>query len=349
MATSFKIVGRIPTPKEDNFCEVKNSTNGRTHLLHFNVRSGSNTFRMNLMGYLANDESARTVYAFKKENGKNVKCNFPYAEREKHIKELSEFSKMIIVDGDDRFECCHNVDYITELHNKINAGYFENRLVRVDGEIEYSKYRNKEGIEVQGKKYIPKRIYLLSKETEEIAEANMELYIDENSILAGENEATMVLAGKIAQYNSKVKKDTLFEEKVEFNFEENGVKALEIMKDRLNLDKKDIGKLNKLGVKVDLIRGSEDIELTRDMLSDEENDLIDLGLMSIEELKKEKGMGKGAFREKNIFKGLSKGYSSGAMLTDSSLSDFEEKMELDTNDVFGVGSVETISEDDIPF
>lgn len=348
MTTNFKIVGKIMKPKEDsNWYEVKKNDKGETSLLNFNVKSNSNVFRMNLMGYLANDESARIVYAFKKENGKNVKCNFLYSEKDKYISELAEFSKMVLVEGNDRLEFCHNVDFIKCLFEQIATEKIIDIPIRIDGEIEYSTYTNKEGKEVQGKKYIPKRMYMLNEETDEVSEANIELLFDENSILNGETDEIMVVNGKVARYNSKVKKETLFEETVEFDFTGKGNKAINVMKNKLKLEEKEIGKLNKLGVKVDLIRGSEDIELTRDMLSDEENDLIDLGLMTIEELKREKGMGKGAFREKNIFKGLARGYSSGATLTDKTEKDYEIKIDMDVNDVFG--NTEVINEDDIPF
>lgn len=348
MATNFKIVGKIMKPKEEsNWHEIKGNEKGDTHLLSFNVKSNSNVFRMNLMGYLAHDESARMVYAFKKEDGKNVKCNFLYSERDKHISELSEFSKMVLVEGNERKEFCHNVDFIMCLLKLIATDKIVDVPIRIDGEIEYSTYTNKEGKEVQGKKYIPKRIYILKEESEELAEANIELLFDENSVLEGETEEIMILNGKVSQYNSKVKKETLFNETVEFDFTGKGNKAINIMKSRLKLDEKETKKLNKLGIKVDLIRGSEDIELTRDMLSDEENDLIDLGLMTMDELKKEKGMGKGEFKEKNIFKGLARGYSSGAMLTDETEKDYEIKMEADVNDIFG--NTEIVNDDDLPF
>ena len=348
MATNFKMVGKIMKPKEgSSWYEIKESVNGKTHLLNFNFKTNSNVFRMNLMGYLANDESSRIIYAFKKENGKNVKCNFLYSEREKHISELAEFSKMVLAEGNERKEFCHNVDFIECLFEQIATDKIVDVPIRIDGEIEHSSYVNKEGKTVQAKKYIPKRIYLLSEEKEELAEANMELLFDENSVLEGATESIMILNGKVEQYDSKLKRTVLFDERVEFDFTGKGTKAVEVMKSRLNLEEKEIGKLNKIGLKVDLIRGSEDIELTEDMLSDEEKLTLELGLMTEEELKKEKGMGKGEFKEKNMFKGLSRGYSTGANLTDVTEKDYEVKIEVDVNDVFG--NTEVISDDEIPF
>lgn len=352
---NFTIIGTIMKPKEDNWYNVKASANGMTHLLSFSVKSNANVLRMNLMGYLANNESNRVIYAYKKsKKGKDEKINFLYKDKEKYMPQLSEYSKMVFVNGDHREEYCHNADYIESLQSKIDNGYFDGLKVKIEGNIEYSRYTNKNGEEVQGKKYIPNRIYVLKNTDEEdIAEANIKMFIDEDSVIKGEDEGLMTLMGKIEQYDSKLKRKTLFEESVEFSLKNN--KAIDVMVSRLNLENKEPGKFNQIGVKVNLIRGSETVELTEDMLSEEDKLNLELGLMTEEELKKEKGVGRGSFREMNVFKGLMKGYSTGATLTDISEESYKVE-ELDVNEVFADNTetvetieVEEVGESDLPF
>lgn len=349
-SVNFVMVGKIMKPKQESkWYEVKVGNKGETTLLNFNLKTNSNVFKMNLMGFLNNNENERIIYAFKREGDKNVKFNFLYSEKEKCIEEMSEFSKMVFKNDNDKKEFCHNTDFINYLKELIDNEEIVNKPIKIEGRIEYSRYKNKENKEVESKKYVPQRITLLNEGIEEKAEANIEMLFDENSILEGETEEIMILNGKVVQYDSKLGKDTLFDESIEFDFTGKGTKAIDTIKSKLNLGEKEVGKLNKIGLKVDLIRGSEDVRLTKEMLSDEEKDLVDFGLMTMEELEKEKGLGKGEFRDKKIFKGLVKGYSTGAILTKFNEEYFSTKMDDGLiGELFGENS-EVINDDDLPF
>ena len=365
MGNRFEIVGKIVKPKKDNeYYRVVKSANGSTSLLNFSVKSNNNVINLSLMGYLADNKKDRTIMAYKKatkKGAKGEKITFLYDEKNKYLPQLAEFSKTVFSDNGDKSEFCHNKDFIDFLHEKIENDFFEGLTVRIKGNVEYSTYINKKNEEVQGAKYIPTRINVIyDEDVKEMAESNITMYIDDDCVIESEDEGCMTLHGKIEQYSSKVKRKVLFDEYVEFEFEGEKAKlTLDTIKKRLNLDSEDReeGKFNEIGIKADIIRGSEQIKITEDMLSAEDKLNLELGLMTMEEIEKEKGGGKGEFKSYNKFKGLMKGYSTGAKTTEVSEEDYIVEI-VDVNEAFGVAEVveeteevelEEIDDDDVPF
>ena len=365
MGNRFEIVGKIVKPKKDSeYYRIVKGANGTTTLLNFSVKSNNNVINLSLMGYLADNKKDRKIMAYKKvtqKGAKGEKVTFLYDEKNKYLPQLAEFSKTVISDGGDKVEFCHNKDFIEYLHEAIENGHFEGVKVRIKGNVEYSTYTNKNNEEIQGIKYIPTRIYFIYDESvEDMAESNITMYIDDDCVIESEKEGHMTLHGKIEQYSSKVKRKVLFDEYIEFEFEGEKAKlTLDTIKKRLNLDSEDReeGKFNEIGIKVDIIRGSEQIKITEDMLSAEDKLNLELGLMTMEEIEKEKGGGKGEFKQYNKFKGLMKGYSTGAKVTEVSEEDYIVEM-IDVNEAFGVEEVvketeevelEEIDDDDVPF
>lgn len=359
----FEIVGTIVKPKGDkeNY-RVVEGANGKTSLLNFSVKSNSNIINLNLIGFLAHDKRNRNIRAYKKsevKGGKDEYITFLYEDKEKYLPLLSEYSKRTFVDGNDRTEFCHDKDFIDFIQEKLELGYFEGLKVRIKGNIEYSSYMNRNNEEVQAVKYIPTKIYVVENTVEDMAEANITMFIDDDSVIEGSAIGEMTLKGRVPYYSSKLKRKVLFDEFVEFKFEgDKAERALRTIEKRLNLDEKEADKFNEIGFKVDIIRGSESVKFTEDMLTEDERLNIELGLMTMEDIEKEKGGGKGEFKSYNKFKGLMRGYSAGAKLTDESESDYSIKMDFDADSIFGSTEVvkdeetidlEEVEDDDVPF
>ena len=97
----FEIVGKLLKPKSEKimFFEEKTSDNGwMSRVLKFNVKSGDNTFLMEIRDGRSNDESKAMIYSsIKKEDGKYENVQFLHKDKEKYIPKLAEFKKSVIV------------------------------------------------------------------------------------------------------------------------------------------------------------------------------------------------------------------------------------------------------------
>ena len=93
--------------------------------------------------------------------------------------------------------------------------------------------------------------------------------------------------------------------------------------------------LHKIGFKVEHINGTTSVPFTIDMATDEEREMVELGFMTIEDLKSQYGSGKGGFVSKVEATGLAKGYGNGAMETGQTLADYQEEVSTE-EDIFDI-------------
>ena len=91
------------------------------------------------------------------------------------------------------------------------------------------------------------------------------------------------------------------------------------------IDNFDENQLCKIGFKVDLINRREQLEFDESMLSDDEKEMIELGLMDIEDLKAQYGLGMGNRIEKMSVNGIGRGYSKGAIPVELTIEQLMKK------------------------
>ena len=84
--------------------------------------------------------------------------------------------------------------------------------------------------------------------------------------------------------------------------------------------------IKELGAAVDFVNGSQQVDITMDMLSDEQRESIEDGMITFEELKAELGGKANGERVTEIrLTGLMKGYSSGVQDTMYSIEDLRKR------------------------
>ena len=93
--------------------------------------------------------------------------------------------------------------------------------------------------------------------------------------------------------------------------------------------------LHKIGFKVEHINGTTSVPFTIDMATDEEKEMVELGFMTLDDLKSQYGVGKGSFVTKVEATGLAKGYGNGAMETGQTLADYQETVSSE-DDIFNM-------------
>ena len=333
----FEIVGKLSKAKSDKivFFEEKTSENGwLSRTLKFNVKSENNTFLMEVRDGRSKDDSKAFIYSsIKKEDGKYENVKFLHKDKEQYIPQLAEFKKSVIVfDKDNRLEFATQFDLALALKDIIENEEYADTTFKVVGDIVYSRYNGKEY-----KKMIPTRIYVTDQE--EVAAGTIEILFGEEAFddTSYEDNKIAYINGYVANYDSAAKKQLAFSQQIEYNFEkihgDNADKAHSILKRIFNVSDEE---LHKIGFKVEHINGATSVPFTIDMATDEEKEMVDLGFMTIEDLKSQYGAGKGNFVTKVAATGLAKGYANGAIETGQTLLDYQETVssEDDIMDLF---------------
>ena len=331
----FEITGKISKPKSDKvtFFEEKTSDNGwMSRVLKFNVKSGDNTFLMEIRDGRSSDDSKALIYSTIKKDDKYENVQFLHKDKEKYISQLAPFKKSVIVfDKDTRLEFATQYDMALALKDIIENEEYANTTFKVVGEVEYSRYEGKEY-----KKMIPTRVYVSDQEEKSIGTIDVlfgEGAFDDTTF---EDNKIAYINGYVAQYDRNAKKQLAFAQQVEYNFEkvhgENADKAYNVMKGIFDVSGEE---LYKIGLKIEYINGTTSIPFTIDMATEEEREMVELGFMTIEDLKSQYGVGKGSFVSKVVGTGLTKGYGNGAIETGQTLVDYQEEVSTE-EDIFNM-------------
>lgn len=336
MSNRFEVVGKILKPKSEKikFFEEKTSENGwMSRVLKFNVKSGDNTFLMEIRDGRSSDDSKALIYSsIKKGDGKYENVQFLHKDKEKYIPQLAEFKKSVIVfDKDTRLEFATQYDMALALRDIIENEEYIDKTFKVAGEVAYSRHEEKEY-----KKMIPTRVYIT--DAEESATGTVDILFGEDAFddTTFEDNKIAYINGYVANYDSKAKKQLAFSQQIEYNFEkihgENADKAYNVMKRIFDISGEE---LYKIGFKVNHINGATSVPFTIEQATEEEREMVELGFMTIEDLKSQYGSGKGAFVTKIEATGLAKGYGNGAKETNQTLADYQEEVSSE-DDIFNM-------------
>jgi hypothetical protein len=322
----FEIVGKLEKPKSDKikFYEETTSENGwMTRTLKFNIKSGNNTFLMDIRDGRTMNEDNAIIFSMIKKDDKYENVQFLHRDKEQYIPQLAEFKKSVIkFSNDAKLEFATQYDFALAIKDLIENPDFKDAMFKVVGDVEYTIYQDK-----TYKKMIPKRIYV-TNDTTPSATGLVDLLISENSFddINFKENKTVLINGFVAQYDKKAKKELAYEQQIEYNFEkihgkENANKAYNLLKSMFNISSDE---LYKLGFKVEFINGTEKVPFTLDMATDDEKTMVELGFITLEDLQKQYGFGKGSFISKVTATGLSQGYGNGKKETGKTLLDYQE-------------------------
>ncbi|MFQ9297778.1 MAG: hypothetical protein ACLR4X_05060 [Clostridia bacterium] len=343
MGIKFTMVGNLSVAKDSDkhraFEDKLTDKGGIFRSLKLNMKSDKDFFSPQIKGFLNSAKKSdgainvndSDIYSLEQDTeGKYNSVKFKYKDKEKHMKNIAEFKKMVFVNDNERYEFCNEFDYSEFVYNELTSGKFDNAKFRIIGEIEYTSWFNeKTNQEQMFTNYSVNRIYVVPDDTEEEATANIEMYITEDCINEDrlEEENLLVVDGYIPQYDSKKKADIGFYKSIEYPLNAEGELAqrkLKVIK-KLLLDNFDENQLCKIGFKVDLINRREQLEFDESMLSDDEKEMVELGLMDMKDLEAQYGLGMGNRIEKMSVNGIGRGYSKGAIPVELTIEQLMKK------------------------
>lgn len=376
MSIRFNMVGNLIVAKDSDkhkaFEDKMTDKGGVFRTLRLNMKCGNDFFSPQIKGFLnsAKRNSDGTlnvndsdVYSLEQDlEGKYNSVKFKYKDKDKHMNDLAEFKKMVFVNDNERYEFCNEFDFSEFVHSELKSGKFDNAKFRVVGEIEYTSWFNEKTNQEQTfTNYSVNRIYVVPDDTEEEATANIEMYVTEDCINEDRLEENLLIVnGYIPQYDSKKKADIGFYKSIEYPLNAEGElaeKKTKVIK-RLLVDNFDENQLCKIGFKVDLINRREELEFNEDMLSDDEKEMVELGLMDIEDLKLQYGGGMGNRIEKMSVNGIGRGYSKGAIPCELTIEQLMKKADeekpkqevnVDLNGNSDDDDLNIFADDDLPF
>lgn len=234
------------------------------------------------------------------------------------VHSLEECEKAYAESKKKRHEFISAYDYIDFLNKFVNNEKIKNIKFKISGMYELT-YNEKNDIWYRSLSV--QRIYRQNDDAEITSTATLGFVFDENAIDDNDFDETkkIHINGYIGQYLRKYKK--VFFAPLTLTIDGNGSeanykKALGFKKKFVFPAEDDDHKYREIGLVCNMLNGSQEVELTEDMLSDEQRENLEFGLITIEDIKKE--LGKPVFGDRVqdiVIDKLARGYSGGSKPT----------------------------------
>ena len=181
-------------------------------------------------------------------------------------------------------------DYTEYLYKVISSGKVDNRLFKVLGNIVY-QYSDKTG--KYYRKYVPSRIYLVEKDAIPTSTGQLTVFFNKDSV-----------DKSLLSKTNKININTYIREYDNTRKETIGCPVtlvLDTSKDETNEANKKLNNLfekqftvkdktwKEIGVKIKILDGSQKVEITPDMLDETQQELLELGAITLDDIRKEMG------------------------------------------------------------
>lgn len=341
---SINFIGKLRKLKENGYEEQEFSGGLIRKKVRCQMICGDSVQWLEATALVWKDEKKNKIYTIKSvENGKDEKIEVQWNKRfdESVIASVAGYKKWVI-DTDTfahrkeleeggldeelekskkkRKEFLHAADFIDYLVKVLDNEKSKDMVFRVTGSIDFSYSENK------GQYYrtfTPQKITRVPDDTKQICEASMKVYFTENAIdeTMTDNTGDIMFNGYIQSYFSNIKGNAFVPMSFTINKDAElaeGFKAIfEDVEDE---------KVREIGVVVDLINGSQQVNITEDMLTEAQKKMIRLKMTTFEKIKKELGdTVRGDRVTKTELKDLMRGYSGGAVDTAYEVSDLVRK------------------------
>lgn len=222
-------------------------------------------------------------------------------------------------------------DFIDFIKKVIDSGKYKDRkfLIRGNGNYSYSE-KNERVYE----SYVPNRIYLAANDAEEYSTANFTLLFGADSLddMSVEEKGKYYVNAWTMEYESNRKCNIPVP--VTMTFSNENTKLATALKKKFTVDD---DKIYEYGVEVSMLNGAQKTEITEDMLSDEQKEDLELGLITMDDIRKDMGGSVYGDRiQEYQFLKVGRGYSSGRKDTAFTADDMIIKSLVDeaTDDLF---------------
>ena len=329
MANQISFVGKIRKVK-DGYSEQEFSGGLIKRRLRFMAVCGNSTQWLEVSALVWKDEKKNKVYTLKsKEGAKDEKQTVEWGNRlNPDVIESVPGYKRFVVDTDTfakrkeleeagldeelekskkkRKEFIHESDFIDYLIKVLDSEKSKDMIFRINGTAEYAYGSNKD---MYYRSFVPQKIFRVPDDTEQSCAGSMKLYFAEGAVddTCTDETGDIIINAFVDYYDQSAKMNAFAPISVKIAADHkmaNGFKK--------RFSKAEGDEIKELGVGVDFINGAQTLDITYDMLSDEQKESIEDGLCTFEDIKSELGGSAYGERVTEIrLTGLMRGYSGG--------------------------------------
>jgi hypothetical protein len=208
-----------------------------------------------------------------------------------------------------RKEFLSEYDFTEFLYKLLSSDKFKDKVFKVSGNIVHSEYNGK-----FYKKLIPSRIYLVPSDTEQTSMGIINVFYNKESLDTASHSSTKkyYVNGFVRDYDGQRKEQVPCPIQLvldDTNEDEKVSKVVNIIKKQFEV--KDTS-WKEFGVKVKLLDGAQKAEITEDMLTDFQKEMLELEAITMDDIRKE--IGGDVYGERvqeivvvNVSKGFTKG------------------------------------------
>lgn len=367
MANNISFTGKIRKIK-DGYSEQTFSGGLVKRRLRFMAVCGNSTQWLEVSALVWKDEKKNKVYTLKSvEGAKDEKMTVEWANRLNpdvvasvpgykrfvvdtdtfaHRKELEDagLDEELEKSKKKKKEFIHESDFIDYLIKVLDNEKSKDMIFRINGVADYS-YGNKK--DMYYRSFIPQKIFRVSDDIEQNCAGSMKLYFAEGAVddTCVDETGDYIINAFVDYYDQNAKMNAFAPIAVKIAADHkmaNGFKK--------RFSKAEGDEIKELGVGVNFVNGAKQVDITMDMLSDEQKEAIEDGMITFEEIKAELGGTAFGDRVTEIrLTGLMKGYSNGVQDTMYSIEDLRKKPIKDapkTEEVEEIESVDIFDDED---
>lgn len=202
----------------------------------------------------------------------------------------SDVSEALEKSNKKRHEFITKWDFAEFIKKVIDSEKYKDSLFFIRGNGEYSYNAGKE---TMYDSLVPTRIYLAADDAEESATATLTMLFGENAIddMSLEEKGKYYVSGYMMEYESSMKKTipipvVVTIPNVSDDATEKEKKKLEAIKKKFYVDGEEF---KEYGIVVNMLNGAQKVEITEDMLTEEQKDDLDCGLITMDDIRAELG------------------------------------------------------------
>lgn len=351
MANTFQFVGKISRRKENAFVEKSFDSGWVINELNFSMICGDNVQFLRASGGMWDEKHAdkNNVMTYKRnENGKDEPITIKWDDRMNPDivesvanyrtytvdTEIAQTRKEIEESGDkaalEASKKKHKIfitaiDFVKWLDKVTSNEKTKDWVWMVTGDVEYSFskgnwYRN----------FVPRRVYHVDDAAEQKSIGTIKTFFTEGCV-DDDNDNIVVFNTYTQYYDQQCKKNCFTPMPLVIPKDHpkaNGFQKL--------FSKAEEDEVKELGVNVIYVNGAQRVEITEDMLSDEQKELLEMDMITMDDIRRE--LGNTVYGEKKTeirLNGIARGYTSGSKETvydSAELSKFPSKDEPKENE-----------------
>lgn len=337
MANTFSMVGKITRRKENAFVEKTFDSGWLINELNLTMTCGDNVQFLRASGGMWDEKHAskNSVMTYKRnENGKDEPITIKWEDRADSSivsnianyktytvdTEIAQDRKKAEESGDsaaiEASKKKHKVfitaiDFVRWLDKVTSNEKTKDWVWKVTGEVEYSYskgnwYRN----------FVPRRVYHVDPATEPQCVGTIKTFFSEDCI-DDEGENDIIFNVFTQYYDQQCKKNCFTPMPLIIAKDHPKAKGFQKLFGKAEGDE-----VREFGVNVVYINGAQKVEITEDMLSDEQKELLEMNMITMDDIRRE--IGDTVYGDKKTetrIDGIARGYTSGSKETIYSASD----------------------------